>query len=42
LPQGLHPRHFAKLIAGGTAARDIPQWTGLVWEDVGGEIPRPQ
>jgi len=34
LPQGLHPRHFADLLAQGTAARDIPAWTGLQAEDV--------
>jgi len=34
LPQGLHPRYLAELLAGGIAARDIPQWTGLQWEDV--------
>lgn len=34
LPQGLHPRHFAELIDHGTAARDIPAWTGLQHPDV--------
>lgn len=34
LPQGLHPRYFAQFISGGRAARDIPQWTGLSWDDV--------
>jgi N-acetylneuraminate synthase len=40
LPQGLHPRYYAGLIAGGTAARDIPAWTGLQAQDVAGvELP---
>jgi len=34
LPQGLHPRHFADLIGGGVAARGIPAWTGVQWDDV--------
>lgn len=34
LPQGLHPRHYAELVAGGVAARDIPAWTGLQADDV--------
>lgn len=34
LPQGLHPRYFSQFVSGGRAARDIPQWTGLVWDDV--------
>ena len=34
LAQGLHPRYFTQFVSGATAARDIPQWTGLSWEDV--------
>ncbi len=34
LPQGLHPRHYAELVGGGVAARDLPAWTGLQWDDV--------
>lgn len=33
LPQGLHPREFASLVERGSAARDIPAWTGLQFED---------
>ena len=36
LPQGLHPRYFGQFVAGGRAARDLPQWTGLQWEHVEG------
>ena len=34
LPQGLHPRHYAGLITGGRAARNIPCWTGLQPQDL--------
>ncbi len=34
LPQGLHPRHYAELVGGGVAARELPAWTGLQWDDV--------
>lgn len=37
LPQGLHPRHYQEITAGDrTAARDLPAWHGLQWEDVDG------
>lgn len=37
LSQGLHPRHYAALVDGDhVAARDLPAWKGLEWEDVGG------
>lgn len=34
LSQGLHPRYFGRFVSGAVAARDLPQWTGLSWEDV--------
>lgn len=34
LRQGLHPRYYEQFINGACARRDIPQWTGLQWEDV--------
>jgi sialic acid synthase SpsE len=36
LAQGLHPRHYAALVAGGVAARAIPACTGLQPADVAG------